>query len=499
MKYALRRILLALLVLPLCLPPVSAQATDTLYEQFLHPDRSCRPRVWWHWMNGNITADGVRKDLEWMDRAGIAGFHNFDANMATPQVVSERLIYMTPEWKEVFNKMLDWADSLRMEVSIASSPGWSITGGPWVTEADAQKKLVWRDTLLQGGRHVCEPLPSPFTCSGPYQDIPLYPQDPTRYAFYEYLCVLAVREPDGWDVQIPDATVSTSDPAADPALLGDGSLAAWTPVAPGPDGRAWLLFSYPGPVCLQSLHFVAFTGAPLDLEVDRAGNGTFETLVDAVPMARIKSTTVRTFDFPPTEACAFRLRAVPGRTLKVAEAGLSPVPRVNLVEDKAGFLPNYLIPDRYPTPPVAQAPGLRDVVDVSRFVRDGILDWTAPEGNWHLYRFGYNLQGRRNGPASPEATGLEVDKLDAAAVRRYYENYLNLYQEASGGRLGSVIQGLMIDSYEAGRANWTPRMEQEFKARRGYALRTWLPVLTGMILESAEKRVFELAQQRNTG
>lgn len=498
MKYAFRHILPALLALPLFLPPVSGQTTDALYEQFLHPDRDFRPRVWWHWMNGNITADGVRKDLEWMDRAGIVGFHNFDANMATPQVVDRRLIYMTPEWKAAFNRMLDWADSLRMEVSIASSPGWSITGGPWVTEADAQKKLVWRDTLLKGGRRVCEPLPVPFRCSGPYQDIPLYPQDPARYAFYEDLCVLAVREPEAWDVPIPAGTVSTSDPGADPSLLGDGRLAAWTPIAPGPDERAWVLFSYPEPICLQSLYFVEYTGAPVDLEVDREGNGAFETLVEAVPMSRIKSTTVRTFDFPPTTARAFRLRAVPGQTLKVAEAGLSARPQVNLVEDKAGYLPNYLVSDRFPTPPVTDAPGLKDVVDVSRFVRDGILDWKAPQGSWRIYRFGYNLQGKRNAPASPEATGLEVDKLDAAAVRRYYDNYLSLYQDASGGRLGTVIKGLMIDSYESGRANWTPRMEQEFKARRGYALRPWLPVLTGMILESAEKSEQFLFDWRTT-
>ena len=168
MKYAFRHILPALLALPLFLPPVSGQTTDALYEQFLHPDRDFRPRVWWHWMNGNITADGVRKDLEWMDRAGIVGFHNFDANMATPQVVDRRLIYMTPEWKGVFHEAMDIADSLGMEVTIASSPGWSITGGPWVSEDDAEKKLVWRECIIQGGRKYKDFLPEPYRNAGPY-------------------------------------------------------------------------------------------------------------------------------------------------------------------------------------------------------------------------------------------------------------------------------------------------------------------------------------------
>jgi len=53
-------------------------------------------------MNGNITKEGIKLDLEWMHRVGIAGFQNFDAALATPQVVDHRLAYMTPEWKDAF-------------------------------------------------------------------------------------------------------------------------------------------------------------------------------------------------------------------------------------------------------------------------------------------------------------------------------------------------------------------------------------------------------------
>ena len=82
-----------------------------LAAHFADPPRESRPMVWWHWMNGNITKDGIRKDLEWMDRAGIRGFHHFDAALQTPQVVDNRLIYMTPEWKDAFRYALEVADS----------------------------------------------------------------------------------------------------------------------------------------------------------------------------------------------------------------------------------------------------------------------------------------------------------------------------------------------------------------------------------------------------
>ena len=79
---------------------------------FLNPPESAKPRVWWHWMNGNITKEGIKADLEWMHRVGIAGFQNFDAALTTPQIVEKRLIYMTPEWKDAFLFTTKLADSL---------------------------------------------------------------------------------------------------------------------------------------------------------------------------------------------------------------------------------------------------------------------------------------------------------------------------------------------------------------------------------------------------
>ena len=74
-------------------------ADDPLRAGFADPPQSARPRTWWHWMNGNITEDGITKDLEWMKRVGLGGVQSFDANLATPQVVEHRLVYMTPEWQ----------------------------------------------------------------------------------------------------------------------------------------------------------------------------------------------------------------------------------------------------------------------------------------------------------------------------------------------------------------------------------------------------------------
>ncbi|WP_107718958.1 MULTISPECIES: glycosyl hydrolase [unclassified Novosphingobium] len=37
------------------------------------PPVTARLRAWWPWMNGNITKDGIAKDLAWMKAVGIGG------------------------------------------------------------------------------------------------------------------------------------------------------------------------------------------------------------------------------------------------------------------------------------------------------------------------------------------------------------------------------------------------------------------------------------------
>ena len=63
-----------------CATVLRADTLDSLYRDFVNPPSSARPMVWWHWMNGNITREGIRKDIMWMDSVGVAGFHLFDVH-----------------------------------------------------------------------------------------------------------------------------------------------------------------------------------------------------------------------------------------------------------------------------------------------------------------------------------------------------------------------------------------------------------------------------------
>jgi hypothetical protein len=121
---------------------------------------------------GSYRKAGIKADLEWMKRAGVAGFQNFDAGLDTPQIVEKRLVYMTPAWKDAFRYTATLADQLGLEMAIAGSPGWSESGGPWVTPKQAMKKYVWSETRLEGGRPFSGVLPKPPTATGPSSPAP---------------------------------------------------------------------------------------------------------------------------------------------------------------------------------------------------------------------------------------------------------------------------------------------------------------------------------------
>ena len=65
--------------------PALAEEPMSLKAGFENPPQSARPRVWWHWMNGNVTIDGIDKDLAWMERVGIGGAQVWALNVIQHQ------------------------------------------------------------------------------------------------------------------------------------------------------------------------------------------------------------------------------------------------------------------------------------------------------------------------------------------------------------------------------------------------------------------------------
>ena len=506
-------------------------AGDSLEQNFKTPPSSAEPRVWWHWMNGNITKEGIDLDLDWMKRIGLGGFQNFDAALNTPQVVDKRLVYMTPEWKDAFRHATEKADSLHLEMAVAGSPGWSETGGPWVKPNQAMKKFVWSETTVMGGKPFQGTLPKPPGVTGPFQT--LAQQDPMGQMggpgkqapriedFYADSAVVAYREPDDEHSMAElKPVVTTSSGTINAESLWDEDLMTAVPLTIAPEGeKAWIQFAFPSPQSLQAVSF-AYGGDrdPMAIFAGENGNGpVFEYSDDGqtfTPLVTMPTSGApeHTLSFPAKSARYFRLSfltkprpkselgdidlselgvkvsAAPTK-YQIAELVLHSGGRVNRFEEKAAFA---ALPDLYSSATKAVAATsaiqLNSVVDLtSKMNADGTLQWTPPAGRWTVLRMGYSLTGITNHPAPPEATGPEVDKLNQQYVRAYIDHYLDSYKDASGGLMGKRgVQYVITDSWEAGTQNWTDEMIAEFTKRRGYDPHQWMPVLSGRIVGSAE-------------
>jgi hypothetical protein len=505
-------------------------AVDSLKSGFENPPESARPRVWWHWMNGNITKEGIKLDLEWMHRSGIGGFQNFDAALSTPQVVDHRLAYMTPEWKDAFKYATTLADQLGMEEAIAGSPGWSESGGPWVPASEGMKKYVWSETVVEGGKPFHGVLVHPPSNTGAFQNLSVrdalsapagskpVPQ------FYRDAAVVAYRRASS-DVSLeslhPKMTASGGSP--DFAMLADGDLEKTTGIPiPAVGEVSWIQYEFPEPQAIRAITFVtkdpnwiaamvAGMAAPeKNLEAGddgqnfrlvaklSGGNAPQHTISFPAVTAKYFRVTFKRTPPPPIPAWAagidpasLGIKLPPTPTeYEVAELVLHSGARVNHFEEKAAFVPEGdLYGSATPESAANEAVSKSDVIDLTAKMQpDGTLDWTPPAGDWVILRFGYSLLGITNHPATAEATGLEVDKLDRRFVKQYMEKYLDSYKETVGadfmGKRG--IRYVVNDSWEAGSQNWTDDMIEQFKKRRGYDPVPWMPVLAGQVVGSAE-------------
>lgn len=486
-----------------------------LKEGFVCPPDDARPRVWWHWMNGNITRDGLMKDMDWMHSSGVRGFHIFDANFATPQMVDHRVTFLSEEWKDIFRDVIAHADSLGMEVTIASSPGFSSSGGPWVKPEDGMKKLTWRQLDLDGGRTIEAKLPEPYTTTGVFQNI----VRKSDYTFYKDIAVLAVRLPEAEKSMTEmGAAVTSSSGNFTLEMLTNGNYSDGASINADPVGYSWIQYSFPEDVTVKAVTFRNGKtrgerhSNPADCldSLQVSDNGTDFRTVAGIPLG---CCVVQTFDIEPVTARYFRLKHmnVPDsyhytsdtwtyapKSTRIHEFVLHTVSKVNHSEEKAEFGSAWDI-SSFPTPAVGADELSALAVDLTDKVKDGVLRWDAPQGRWRIIRFGCSLTGKLNHPASAEATGLEVDKLDPEAWTRYFRTYLDIMKEAAGGMMGERgIQYVLEDSYEAEFQNWTPKLREEFLKRRGYDCLPWMPSLTGMILVSVEQTEQFLHDWRTT-
>jgi hypothetical protein len=171
--------------------------------------------------------------------------------------------------------------------------------------------------------------------------------------------------------------------------------------------------------------------------------------------------------------------------LKIAGIELSSEPKIDEYEGKNGEVwriskrtTSQQIPDKICVP-------ANQILDVTKFMDStGHLKWKVPSGNWMIIRIGHTSTGHKN-ETGGGGKGLECDKFNPAAIKVQFDNWFGkMYKKIPDA--SDVLKIFHVDSWECGSQNWSPVFREEFKKRRGYDLYSYLPVMAGVPVESAD-------------
>ncbi len=340
--------------------PLHLRADSQLESGWTNPPIDARMRVYWWWLNGNVTEQSITRDLEAMKAKGIGGAIIVDADGSSQDGnvrVPHGVTFFSPAWRQLYKHALREADRLGLQMSLNIQSGWNL-GGPMVTAEDAPKKLVWTQTRVSGGSNAIVKLEQPKS----------------RDNFYRDLFVLAYR--------------------INPNLT--------------PDRK------------------------PIQNQAQKA-------------------------------------------LLKALEPFSTPVSTPLFQE--------------FPATPNEQDARVSEVLDLTtNLTADGVVNWKVPDGDWQLMRFGFTLNDScRVSTCSEGWDGYALDPFDAGAFRRYWNAVVEPLITDAGPMAGRTLKYLYTDSWEVEVANWTPTLREEFKARRGYDLLPWLPVIAGKIINSRDE------------
>ncbi|QGY42775.1 glycoside hydrolase family 2 [Maribellus comscasis] len=457
--------------------------SDGALEQgFVAPPDSVRIGVYWYWISDHISEEGVVKDLQAMKKAGIT--RAFIGNIGLDEMPAGKVKMFSDEWWKILHTTLKTATELGIDIGIFNSPGWSQSGGPWVKPEEAMRYLASSELRVAGPQKLNQKL-----------------NQPTE--FFQDVKTLAYPVPKELVLDNKSATVTSSPKLSGLNQILDGDK---TTGIVFPEGETFTLeFNAKEPFTARSLS-VQTTEKSFKANAIfqvKETTGEFRT-VSEFEMDRSNSALNVGFEpfapvvisFPEITSKSFRLIINDyKRKSGLAEVAISSVPRVERYAEKTlakmyqtplPYWKEYQWPQQA-EPAKSMIVDASKVIDISEFLaEDGTLTWDVPEGDWVILRTGMTPTGVKNSPASPEATGLEIDKMSKKHIKKHFDSFigeiLKRIPEADRKSFKEVVQ----DSYEMGGQNFTDDFIAEFQERYGYDPVPFLPVYKGFVVNSEE-------------
>jgi len=486
-----------------------ACCAENLEQRFKEPPFEARPQAFWTWMSGNVSKEGITKDLETLHRVGLGGaaMFNFDGPQFSEKGPAS---YMGEVWIDHFEHALKEADRLGMELGMHLCDGWSVAGGPWIEPKDSMKQIVWSRTGAVGGRTVQLRLPQPPTALGYYEDVAVLatPGKRNPNAIQRHMREVHVKDggvPANYSSDASHNSIRIKNMDGPYHRLIDGNPHTWSFIGyePSESNPSYVRYHLDQPI--EAEHFYlnmpylrSSIRLPLTVILEHSEDGgeyreCFRKVIHETP----RNQPTQRFDIPKTKARYFRIRfrlpegssALAIAECELLEAGERPFWDPALSEHGAKAVYAAKNPRMHQSPKEASAVAIprESVLDLSDQLNDaGELEWEAPPGEWTVWRFGYTTSGMENHPASDAGRGLECDKMDPGALEIHLQNTLARLFPRFERYAGKSWSFILSDSWEAEFQNWTARFPEEFESRRGYSILPFLPVLGGALVNDIQ-------------
>ncbi len=479
-------IFIIFLLLSGCIPSGNSEISfDQIEEVFTNAPDSIQTSAYWYWMSDNVSKEGVIKDLQAMKKAGIN--RAFIGNIGGQGVSYGPVKMFTDEWWKVLHTALKTATELDIEIGIFNSPGWSQSGGPWVSKEQSMRYLNSAEIVLTGPMNYDDFLPVPD-------------EDFQFVNVVAYKMNYQVLKDDGQKKFKVIANPARSDA---PNVI-DGKVE--TELVLRNNQSLTLDFTAVENVSVKTLYIkpsekkIKAIGELLvkesngfrslkKFEIDRSNSNIHVGFDPYAPIV---------ISIPATHSNHFRLVidtvTVPGA---LAEINLSTVPMVERYPEKSlakmfqSPLPYW---DEYMWEPQPEIENENLVINPDSVINitsyktaDGKLVWNVPEGSWKVIHFGMTSTGQRNAPAAPEGNGLETDKMSKEHIESHFDAYMGEVIRRIPAEDRKTWKVVVQDSYETGGQNWTDGLAEDFQSKYGYDPVPFLPVLKGQVVGSRDQ------------
>ena len=435
-------------------------------QAFRNPADAARTKVWWFHGETPTTREGITADLEAFKAAGVGGVVYYDQVHGPAEGALDAF---SPQWWEMLRFAALEAKRLGLSFEVNLSNGY-VAGGPWITPEMGMQRLCSVDTLVHGGGRFRGRLAAP-SAQDWWRDVAVlaWPVAMSDWQTFP-MDSLACRAPEGFLAR----SITYTAPKARKSRNGAMNY----PAGPAPD--------------FYGMNFEPY-GTAGTLECSADGK-QWEKVCDLPRPGGGSGLAQRTVAFATTAGPFWRIRdAADG----LSEVSISSSARVDRWQEKANYYADFH--DFYDTPTYGAGEiDPQQVLDLTARLRpDGSLDWTVPEGDWVVMRFGAESTRGAIKHGRANLMGLECDKMSREAARLQFASYAGRILDTLA-RVGAKPLGVTMDSHEAGPQNWTPDFPRIFLEHNGYNLLPWLPAMRGYTVGSGAQSERFLADLRRT-